>query len=302
MQKHFFICWSFLILYLLFGFTNLTMFSTPNNSNDFYFHFQKSAGIYEGETAEYYLKEFYDNYPPLFHIFGKYFSQSLFFFYLGVCLLILVFIPTFLYWAGKNNIWVTILYFFSISLPHQLIYNSTFAQAMLLLLLSIYLYFRQTKYICLAWIGLAILSIFTHKQGGLPLFIGIGLLELIIWLAKKWDLKKASSFAVLQGVSLRADQLASLFFEQTNIWVSYLALKGMIASKEVFYFGLMVAGFVFSKFDIRVFALFQIGSIMLASQEILKMQNKKWLILVLILQCLILLWDYWGKTLIVLQL
>jgi hypothetical protein len=277
-------------------------FGTPNNCNDFYFHFQKSAGIYEGETAEYYLKSFYDSYPPLFHFYGRWFASNIFLFYIGVCLLILLFIPTFLYWASKNNIWVTILYFCSVSLPHQLIYNSTFAQAMLLLLLSIYIYFRQTKYIHLAWIGLALLSIFTHKQGGLPLFIGIGFLELIIFLAKKWDLRNASSFAILQGVTLRGDHLASLFFEQSNIWVSWLALKGMVVSKGIFYFGLMVAGFVFCKTDIRVFALFQIGSIMLASEQILKMENKKWLILVLILQCLILLWEYFGKTLIVLQL
>jgi hypothetical protein len=214
----------------------------------------------------------------------------------------LLFIPTFLYWASKNNIWVSILYFCSVALPHQLIYNSTFAQAMLLLLLSIYIYFRQTKYIHLAWIGLALLSVFTHKQGGLSLFIGIGFLELIIFLAKKWDLKKSSAFVVLGGVTLDGGRLVSLFFEQSNIWISWLALNGIIRLKEVFYFGLMIGGFVFSKIDIRVFALFQIGLILVASKEIKLMKDKRLLILILCLHLLFLLFEYLNKTLLVLQL
>jgi hypothetical protein len=287
---------------MVFGFYNYLTFGTPNNCNDFYFHFQKSAGIYEGETAEYYLKSFYDNYPPMFHFYARWFASNTYFFYVGACLLVLLFIPTFLYWASKNNIWVTILYFCSVGLPHQLIYNSTFAQAMLLLLLSVYLFFRDSKYRIYAWIGLAFLSVFTHKQGGLSLFMGVGLLEILIFLAQKWDLKKSSAFVVLGGVTLDGGRLVSLFFLQSNIWVSWLALNGIIRLKEVFYFGLMIAGIVFSKIDIRVFALFQIGLILVASKEIKLMKDKRLLILILCLHLLFLLFEYLNKTLLVLQL
>lgn len=157
-----FLCLFFFAFYFVIGTWFFVSFGIVNNGQDFQFHYLKSRGEVSG------------NYSPLYHLIMQPFVSSQLLFYFVNLVVIVGFIP-FLLFKLANSVWAVIIYFFGVGLPHQMICNATFPEAIVLLLFLFYLTKRK-----LFWfVPLAFLASFFHSKGFL-LFLGIFVIEFLL--------------------------------------------------------------------------------------------------------------------------
>ena len=281
MQKHvWFIILVFFTFYSVFGALNYLEFGTPNNSNDFYFHFFKAKGEYSPMLETHYSLQDFQKYPSLFHVLFTPFTANTFVFYLALMVLICVLIPIIIY--GINSKWFSVLLYFTVvSLPHMVIYNATYAQALVIVWLLAYILLRKKSklfyllFLVLAWL--------THREG-IILFAIVGFIELLAMFKQKFAL-----MVILQGVNTRAfPNLVEIFVLHLNPVVWWLLLK---SKKNFFYNALIVVGFVVTWFDSRTIFISQIGIILSITQK-----PNKWVWLGLLIYLIIYLYSFLGAT------
>jgi hypothetical protein len=247
----------FLTIYLLLGLTNSVLFGTPNNTNDFIAHYYKTIGDYENDIAqEYYSTHFLEEYPQVFHILAKPFAINQFGFYAFAVILICLIAPALLYKLAGN---FAVVIYFTLSLPHLILFNATFPSFLIMVYFLIYLLNRKN---ILIYLILFLLSIITHKHGAIVFFL-IGLAELtnLYFIKNNFEEK-------LQGVKYNLGagfligtkfntptKFFNMFSNQLNIYFVWLARKKF----DVFYLILLFAsiyGAIF--YDFRTIMLAQI--------------------------------------------
>jgi hypothetical protein len=247
----------FLTIYLLLGLTNSVLFGTPNNTNDFIAHYYKTIGDYENDIAqEYYSTHFLEEYPQVFHILAKPFAINQFGFYAFAVILICLIAPALLYKLAGN---FAVVIYFTLSLPHLILFNATFPSFLIMVYFLIYLLNRKN---ILIYLILFLLSIITHKHGAIVFFL-IGLAELTNLYFIKYDLKEKLEHikynlgaGFLIGTKFNTPtKFFNMFSNQLNIYFVWLARKKF----DVFYLILLFAsiyGAIF--YDFRTIMLAQI--------------------------------------------
>ena len=243
-------------------------FDTPNATNDFIFHYYSANGDTDNPEFIEYYGDGLENYPDLFHILTIPFASSKLLFYLIMVVLICVVAPILLNEvAGKFSVWV----YFALSLPHMILFNSTFASFMILIYFLAYLFFKRKTW---AFILFLTLSLFTHRWG--VYFFGIVFIAELIekfiikstW-GKQWKLPKISLGVgfLAQDKIFTFTKLISVFLNHMNIYFFYLARK----SRNYFYWSLILIG-VAGAFiiDFRIIILSQISLAIIVGQQLQK--------------------------------
>ena len=269
----------------MFGLSNSMLFGTPNATNDFVFHYYSANGdTTNPEFVEHY-GDGIENYPNLFHILTSPFASSKLLFYLAMVVLICVIAPIILFKvAGKFAVWV----YFALSLPHMILYNSTFASFLIIIYFLAYLFFKRKTW---AFILFLVLATFTHRWG-VYFFAIIFVAEVIEKLIRKLTWEKEWKLPQLSlGVGVLAQdkifsitKLISVFLNHMNIYFFYLARK----SKDWFYWSLILIGlggaFII---DFRIIILSQISLAIIVGNQ-LKRNNpsKRFYIICILLMIL----------------
>lgn len=274
----------FIALYCLLGITNSMFFGTPNNTNDFVFHYYRANGdTTNPEFTEHYSVEGMSSYPRLFHIATSFFAQNKLLFYIAMVFLICGLMPLLIYKvAGNIAVWV----YFALSLPHMVLYNATFASFLILIYFVIYLKYRTFP----ALFFLTILAFFTHRWGAL-FFLAILIAELISSIIKKHELVFAPAGVLLQNKITSFTKIISVLLHHVNFYFLYLARK----SKESFYWILILIGFVGAIIiDFRIITLAQISlAIMLGNLYSNKQIPKYFYVIAIILMFFNFVWFFW---------
>lgn len=274
----------FLIIYGVFGLTNFVLFDTPNATNDFVFHYYSANGeINNPEFVEHYGSGLED-YPEFFHVLTSPFASSKLFYYLAMVFLICGIAPFLLYkLAGSFSVWV----YFALSLPHMILYNSTFASFMILIYFLSYLLFKRKTW---AFVLFGVLASFTHRWG-LYFFMIILIAELIESLIKKyewekyWKLPRIAPIGILaQDKIFNFTKLISVFLNHMNIYFFYLARK----SRDWFFIILIGVGLCGAVIiDFRILILSQISLAVVVANELEKQNpSKKFYIICVLLMIL----------------
>lgn len=262
-------CLVFLIFYSCFGFFLYSNFGTPNNTNDFFFHYWKAKGVYSDDISWNYSYRTFEDYPPLFHLLVSPFAENPFSFYVSSIILICVFIPALLFFISKS-FWVLPFYFMGISLPHYLIFGATFPFAFTLFLLLSYFLLRE-KFELHALAFFAVLALFSHHYG-FELFLLMLVLEFFVFFAEKIKEKVLPVFYVLLPAKINSPQFFAYFFLfQISPVTSFFAFKGF----NLFYFSVAIASFLFSGIDFRVSAVLQLCFILCAVKSFTEISWKK---------------------------
>jgi len=246
----------FLVFYSVFGYINYINYGKPNNTQDFNFHWNKIKGL----TKE--------SYPELHHFIFSFFAFNEYTYYLANIILIIVLIP-FLLFKLTKNFWSILIYFFSTSLSHALIYGATYPQTLILVFFLIYLLNRYNFGLLIL---LLILSGITHKSGA-ALFIVILLYEFIsVWLEtliKSIKLKqKICSVGFLWGTKITSFfQVFELLFFVLPIPIIYFGLK-KINKNHLFIYLSFISLLAAVMIDFRAISIMQICFIILAAEQI----------------------------------
>lgn len=223
----------FFILYLAFGLFNYASFGIVNNGQDFKFHFEKLNGIGSG------------NYSPLYYLIFFPFGFNEFVFYLVNLLIIVVLIP-FLIFKFSKAFYSVLCYFMAVPLAHMMIYGATYPQALILVLLLIYLIFRKNyPLLVFFWILASLL----HSKG-FYLFAIVFMAELI-----EARLKSGKVFfpvVFLKESTLSLHTAFQAFFTLLPAPFIYFALK---AAKSNFYLILVLTSIISSFFELRALAI-----------------------------------------------
>jgi hypothetical protein len=274
----------FLTFYLVFGLTNSVLLGTPNNTNDFVAHYYKTIADFSNPVVqEYYSTEFLENYPQVFHLLAQPFASNEFGFYAFAIILICLIAPALIYKLAGN---FGVIIYFTLSLPHLVIYNATFPSFLIMIYVLIYLLNRKN---ILIYLILFLLSIITHKHGAIVLFL-VGIAELTQLYFIKYNLKEKLNdikynlgTGFLVGTKFNTPtQLFNMFANHLNIYYLWIARKKI----DLFYAILLFAsiyGAIF--YDFRTIMLAQIIVCVLVGQTL---QNKKatnffWLVTILLL-------------------
>lgn len=274
----------FLTFYLVFGLTNSVHLGTPNATNDFVAHYYKTINDFSNPVVqEYYSTEFLENYPQVFHLLAKPFASNEFGFYAFAIILICLIAPALIYKLVGN---FGVIIYFTLSLPHLVIYNATFPSFLIMIYVLIYLLNRKN---ILIYLILFLLSIVTHKHGAIVLFL-VGLAELTQLYFIKYNLKEKLNdikynlgTGFLIGTKFNTPtQLFNMFANHLNIYYLWIARKKI----DLFYAILLFAsiyGAIF--YDFRTIMLAQIIVCVLVGQTL---QNQKatnffWLVTILLL-------------------
>lgn len=174
--KVMFLCLIFFCFYGFFVLNNFNSYGKVNNSQDFFFHFNKANGTIQES-----------DYPPLFHFISSIFSfNEIAYYFFGLALI--VFVIPFLIFHLTKNFYSVLVYFVLTNLPHLMLSGSTFPQALMIIFFLLYLIEKKLL------IPLCILASFTHKSG-LALFIGVFIIELIVLFYDNFKLKFDSVFS-----------------------------------------------------------------------------------------------------------
>ena len=207
----------FLIIYCVFGLTNSILFDAPNNTNDFVFHYYSANGETNNpEFVEYYGSGL-EGYPETFHILTSPFASSKLLYYIAMVFLICGVAPFLLYrLVGKFSVWV----YFALSLPHMILYNSTFASFMILIYFLAYLLCKKKLW---AFILFGFLASVSHRWGfyfWVVVWIAEVLEKIIIkftW-EKNWKLPViAPAGLLLQDNILSFTKVISVLLNHMNI-------------------------------------------------------------------------------------
>lgn len=274
----------FLTFYLVFGLTNSVHLGTPNATNDFVAHYYKTINDFSNPVVqEYYSTEFLENYPQVFHLLAKPFASNEFGFYAFAIILICLIAPALIYKLVGN---FGVIIYFTLSLPHLVIYNATFPSFLIMIYVLIYLLNRKN---ILIYLILFLLSIVTHKHGAIVLFL-VGLAELTQLYFIKYNLKEKLNdikynlgTGFLIGTKFNTPtQLFNMFANHLNIYYLWIARKKI----DLFYAILLFAsiyGAIF--YDFRTIMLSQIIVCVLVGQTL---QNQKatkffWVVTILLL-------------------
>lgn len=262
----------FFIIYCLFGITLSMYFGSPNGTNDFIFHYYRANGDIENpEFTQYYSVEKMSSYPETFHILASPFaSQGKLGLYLFAVFLIIVIAPLILFhFKGSIAVWV----YYSLSLPHMILYNSTYASFMILIYFLLYLFFKRKLW---AFIFFGMLAVITHRWG-LYFWAIIWIAEVIELLLIKYKiieklkpLKHSAGIGVLaQDKIMSFTKLISVFLNHMNFYFFYLARK----SKNYFLWILIIFGIIGAIIiDFRVLILSQVCLPIIVAEEL---KNKK---------------------------
>lgn len=265
------VCFLATIFYLVFSSFFFFEFGTPNNGSDFDNHWKAING------------DLIKGYPSGYHSLFKYFNgnKELFF---GVNIILICFVLPMLLFKLTKTWLVTIIYFLATGLVHQWLFNATFPQATIFILITIYLLNRK-NWLVLLLCGLLAGSI--HRQG-LMIFIailGAEIFESIINKIKNKEL--LPEVAVLQGATINQSMLFPIFFLQLTLPLLILGRKIL---QNYFLLFLAIVGLLMSYLDLRTISLTQFVLIIVAAQGLKDSTHKKtWFsILLLYGTCLIL--------------
>jgi hypothetical protein len=274
----------FLTFYLVFGLTNSVLLGTPNNTNDFVAHYYKTINDFSNPVVqEYYSTEFLENYPQGFHLLARPFASNEFGFYAFAIILICLIAPALIYKLAGN---FGVIIYFTLSLPHLVIYNATFPSFLIMIYVLIYLLNRKN---ILIYLILFLLSIVTHKHGAIVLFL-VGLAELTQLYFIKYNLKEKLNgikynlgTGFLIGTKFNTPtQLFNMFANHLNIYYLWIARKKI----DLFYAILLFASIYGSIFyDFRTIMLSQIIVCVLVGQTLRNQKATKffWVVTILLL-------------------
>lgn len=274
-----FLCFVFFCFYGFFAFQNFNSFGTVNNSQDFFFHFNKAKGL-----------EGFD-YPPLFHFISGVFSfNEIAFYFFGLTLI--VFLIPFLLFHLTKSFYSVLIYFCLTNLPHLMLFGSTFPQALIIIFFLLYLIEKRLL------ILLTVLSVFTHKSG-LFLFSAIILIELIVLFYENFKLKidsvfLSSGFLVGSKISGIKSLIASALIS-VPLPLIYFSRKTF---SKPFYFLIAFLGFGVALYaDVRGLWLTQISLILNFNPP----KKKTGFLLLICLYCFFFLINYMISTIKVLS-
>lgn len=252
------ICLAFLFFYLVIGIFNFSNFGIVNNSVDFFIHWNKVVDL-----------SFHSEYPAFYHFLFQVFNSSQLFFYGVNLVLICVLIPILLFVLTKT-FWSSVLYFCGVSIPHLFIYACTFPQAVVFVLILIYLINRK-NWVVFGITGLLVCLLHRH---GLALFGLILVAEVVEFLFNKYKNRFVPYVAL--GVQ-KFDSIFVLFFylvTQISL-VVFLFGRGIVSN--VFYLVFCFVPICFLNYDARIISVTSLGLIIVASPMIAKSKHK-WLI------------------------
>lgn len=279
--KVLFLCLIFFCFYGFFALNNFNSFEKVNNSQDFFFHFNKANGTIQDI-----------DYPPLFHLISGIFSfNELAFYFFGLILIVFV-IPFLLFYLTKK-FYVVLVYFVLTNLPHIMLSGSTFPQALIIIFFLLYLIEKRL------FIPLTVLAFFTHNSG-LFLFIGIILIELIVLFYENFKLKFDSVFSsVGYLVGSKITGIKSLTMSALISIPLPLIYFSRKAFSKPFYFLLALLGFGVALYsDVRGLWITQISLILNFEPP----KTKKGFLLLIFLYCFFFLINYMISTIKVIAL
>lgn len=249
------ICTAFLIFYFALGVFNFSIFGQVNNTIDFFIHWNKLSDL-----------SFHPEYPLLYHFVFQIFSQNQLLFYGANLLIICLIIPILLFLITKTH-WSTVLYFCGISLPHVWLYGATFPQALVFMLILVYLANRKNPFVYLFCLFLASLL---HRHGAYLFFL-IFFGEIISWIITKIQEKYFP--AVVLGTQKFDSFPVILFYLVTQISIPIFIFARKIF-QNVFYLILAVVPVLFLNYDARLISVAQLSLLVVASPEIAKSKHK----------------------------
>ena len=254
----------FCLMYCAFGTFNYLNYGVVANNQDWVFHFGQARG--EPIESSYWSvmpQPPNTSYQPLYHWLFSFFSFNELAFYFANVLLVCGLIP-FLLVKKWPSIWVVLIYFCGISLPHQFLYASTFPNALILVFFLVYLLKRNW----LSWIVLTILAFFTHGFG-LYLFLVIGFLEVGKWLTSGYW-----SVGWLQQAQMSWHNFGILLLSALPLPVIYFGFKQVNKKGEIFFGGLVLISFIASFFEFRALCIAQVLLCGLAGLQLEKESKK----------------------------
>jgi hypothetical protein len=275
-RKALLVCLLFTLFYLGFSSFLFLEFGTPNNGSDFDNHWNAING------------KLIENYPSGYHSLFHYFNENKELFFAVNVVLICFVLPMLLFKFTKTW-WVTITYFLATGLAHQWLSNATFPQALVFILIAVYLLNRK-NWLILLLCGLLAGAI--HRQG-LMIFIAILAAELFEILINKIKNKELlPGVAVLQGSTLSLKMLPCIFLLQLTL---PLLILGRKIIKDYFLLFLAAVGLLMCFFDLRTISLTQFVLIIVAAQGLKDSPHKKtwvpilliygtWLILIFVVE------------------
>ena len=284
-KKFFYLVLVMFAFYSFFGLINFGVNGTPNNSNDFEFHFDRINTLDDRD------------YPILYHQLFSVFSFDAFWFYFVNVVLIIIVIPLLLYWITKTG-WSIVLYFFGVSLPHLLLYGATYPQALVLVLFLVYVLKRRNLLLLFVF---GCLAFFIHSSG-VRLFVLVLFCELASWVWERFFQKKFMVFVKKWGLCpvavLNVSRISSpVYFVKFVVYhVCFPLWFFAVQNLQVFYVGLIVLPFLFAVNDARVLSVVQLSLIILASRPVSEFKYKKCLLGLLVFYFFMFVLDFvWGS-------
>jgi len=252
------ICLAFFFFYFAIGVFNFSNFGVVNNSVDFFIHWGKVNDL-----------SFHLEYPSFYHFVFQVFNSSQLLFY-GINLLVIcVLIPVLLFVLTKTY-WSSVLYFCGVSIPHLFIYASTFPQALVFVLILIYLINRK-NWLVFGVTGLLACCLHRH---GVYLFGLILVAEGVEFVFNR--LKNRFAPYVALGVQKFDSLFVTLFYLVTQISL-VVFLFGRNIVFNIFYLVFCFVPICFLNYDARIISVTSLGLIIVASPMIAKSKHK-WLI------------------------
>lgn len=243
-------------LYLLIGVLNYSIVGTPNNTNDFIFHYNKTFNGYTPEVAKYYTEKSFNEYPNLYHLItGKLLPNHLLIFWVFNLGLIVLLIPFLIYLIAKT--WGVIIYFAGVSFPYMAIYSAIYPNIVVIILMLVYFKIRKIW----ALIPIGVLMIFMHNKG-IYLLLIIIIAEIIYFLYKKSTKKFNVAFLNLMRVD-SMPVLIKLLLTDLNFWLVLKSFKTM----NFFYFTIFLASLSFIFVDFRAVCIAQIVLCVVLGQQ-----------------------------------
>lgn len=272
MRKEFikvlFLIFVFFVFYFFLGYSNYGFYGKTNSSQDFKFHYEtaKNISIKNG---------FETGYPPFYHLLFSFFAFNEFIFYFINLILISIIIPLMVFYISKKA-YAVLIYFCGTSLMHNLIFGSTFPEA--LILVFVLIYFANRKNLLL-WIILTFLAFLTHKSGGY-LFLLIGFAELIslmiVVITNRFNEKINNCLPAGYLIGTRLDSLQSLSVVLLSILpipILYFGIKKIISN--AFYTIIFIGSLIIAiQLDIRALSIIQLIFCFTVAEEI-ETKNKR---------------------------
>lgn len=235
MKKTFFLCLLFFLIFFLTGASLIEKFGLANNSQDYFFHWNRVNGINTN-----------NNYPGLFHWLFQFFSFNQYFFW-GMAISIFAFFIPFCLFKLAKTFWAVVLYFFVFPIPYVLFFGATYPEALVLLFFLLYCLKRTPFWLIL----FGILAALTHNSG-LALFGVIALAEFALYFFKKE--KVLSPIIYLQGTKFGFASLLHVLLFQLPFMVWLPALKKISSFSAL----MIIASFLYSTQNIRALAIAQL--------------------------------------------